>query len=250
MLGRSPDILVNSAAIFERVAFESIDETALRRMIDVNLMGPFFLRPGGCAVACGAGGRGDIVNVLDIGGTQLAWKGYAHYCASKAGLAMLTRVLAVELAPEIWGERRFAPAPSSFPWTRPRRPAASRSPGCRKAGRERPKRSLARCVSWWAGRDMSRDKSSQWMAEGPPRVDLMHRHADPGISFPVSGRTGVRALQFRGSAAVRRGWRIIDGEHDPRGTPPPRGLRRPRRQLRPLARDSDGEGGRYDQDDD
>jgi pteridine reductase len=47
------------------------------------------------------GGIGDIVNVLDIGGTSLAWKGYAHYCSAKAGLAMLTRVLASELAPGI-----------------------------------------------------------------------------------------------------------------------------------------------------
>ena len=95
-----PDILVSNAALFEKKAFETIDEAALRRMLDVNLIGPFL-----CAQEAArrmrAGGRGDIVHILDIGGTALAWAGYAHYCAAKAGLDMLTRVLAVELAPLI-----------------------------------------------------------------------------------------------------------------------------------------------------
>jgi NAD(P)-dependent dehydrogenase (short-subunit alcohol dehydrogenase family) len=94
-----PDILVSNAAIFERRAFGEISEAQLRRMLDVNLVGPFL-----CAQEATRrmrGREGDIVHVLDIGGTSLAWKGYAHYCASKAGLAMLTRVLASELAPGI-----------------------------------------------------------------------------------------------------------------------------------------------------
>jgi pteridine reductase len=47
-----------------------------------------------------AKGRGDIVNICDIGG-MVAWKGFCHYNVSKAGLIMLTRSLAVELAPEV-----------------------------------------------------------------------------------------------------------------------------------------------------
>jgi NAD(P)-dependent dehydrogenase (short-subunit alcohol dehydrogenase family) len=93
-----PDILINNAAIFEKRAFAEISEADLRRMLDVNLIGPFLC----CQEAVRRmGGIGDIVNVLDIGGTSLAWKGYAHYCSAKAGLAMLTRVLASELAPGI-----------------------------------------------------------------------------------------------------------------------------------------------------
>jgi NAD(P)-dependent dehydrogenase (short-subunit alcohol dehydrogenase family) len=95
-----PDILVNNAGIFGRQPFEEIEEAALRRMLDVNLIGPFL-----CAQEAArrmkALGRGDIVNILDIGGAMLAWKGYAHYCAAKAGLSMLTRVLASELSPTI-----------------------------------------------------------------------------------------------------------------------------------------------------
>src|SRR5205823_6394417 len=45
--------------------------------------------------------RGSIVTVLDVCGTTQVWKGYAHYTASKAGLAALTRLLALEWAPEV-----------------------------------------------------------------------------------------------------------------------------------------------------
>ena len=39
--------------------------------------------------------------MLDVCGTSQVWKGYAHYAASKAALAALTRLLALEWAPEV-----------------------------------------------------------------------------------------------------------------------------------------------------
>lgn len=94
------DLLVNSAAIFERRPLEQIDDEAWRTMIDTNLSAPFY-----CCRAAAASmrrrGRGDIVNLADVGGGVVAWRGYSHYCAAKAGLAMLTRCLALELAPAI-----------------------------------------------------------------------------------------------------------------------------------------------------
>ena len=94
------DLLVNSAAIFEKKALEQIDDDAWRHMIDVNLSAPFYC----CRAAAGpmrAKPGACIVNILDVGGTSLAWRNHAHYCAAKAGLAMLTRCLALELAPQI-----------------------------------------------------------------------------------------------------------------------------------------------------
>jgi pteridine reductase len=93
------DLLVNSAAIFERKGLEAIDDAAWRRMLDTNLSAPFFC----CRAAAPSLRRkgGDIVNILDVGGAMRAWKGYAHYCSAKAGLAMLTRCLALELAPGV-----------------------------------------------------------------------------------------------------------------------------------------------------
>ncbi len=94
------DLLVNSAAHFERAALEEVDETRWRRMLDTNLSAPFFC----CREAVRSmrrKGFGEIVNIVDIGGALQPWRGYAHYCASKAGLAMLTQCLALELAPSI-----------------------------------------------------------------------------------------------------------------------------------------------------
>jgi pteridine reductase len=94
------DLLVNSAAIFERKPLEEIDDESWRRMLDANLTAPFSCcraavgtmrkKPGSC-----------IVNILDVGGGLVPWREGAHYCAAKAGLAMLTRCLALELAPHI-----------------------------------------------------------------------------------------------------------------------------------------------------
>ena len=94
------DLLVNSAAIFERAEIESVDDAAWRRMLDTNLSAPFFC----CRAAVPSmhrKGRGDIVNILDVGGGLRAWKSHSHYCAAKAGLAMLTKCLALELAPQV-----------------------------------------------------------------------------------------------------------------------------------------------------
>ncbi len=107
------DVLVLSAGFFERRAFEAIDEASLRRMLDVDYVGPFL-----CAQQAARRmrtlGHGDIVTLCDVGGTSLAWKGYVHYCSAKAALAMLTRVLAVELAPVI-RVNGVAPGAVSFP---------------------------------------------------------------------------------------------------------------------------------------
>jgi pteridine reductase len=45
-------------------------------------------------------GGGLIINIADIGSFQ-PWPGYAHHCTAKAGLVMLTRVLARAFAPNI-----------------------------------------------------------------------------------------------------------------------------------------------------
>jgi NAD(P)-dependent dehydrogenase (short-subunit alcohol dehydrogenase family) len=92
------DILVNNAGMVQRAAFTDLDEEDWRQMLDVNLLGavrcvravlPALRRRGG----------GAIVNVASIRG--LVDRGAAHYAVAKAGLVMLTRSLAVELAPHI-----------------------------------------------------------------------------------------------------------------------------------------------------
>ena len=43
---------------------------------------------------------GAIINLLDLAGRK-PWRGYAHHCVAKAALEMLTRCLALELAPRV-----------------------------------------------------------------------------------------------------------------------------------------------------
>ena len=45
-------------------------------------------------------GGGRIVNISSLGGIR-PWADHAHYCASKAGVIMLTRALAKAFAPQI-----------------------------------------------------------------------------------------------------------------------------------------------------
>jgi pteridine reductase len=93
------DLLVCSAAQFEKVAAESVPRSRFEAMLAANLTGPFYLMQ--AALPHLRAGRGSIVNLLDVCGTTQVWKGYAHYAASKAGLAALTRLLALEWAPEV-----------------------------------------------------------------------------------------------------------------------------------------------------
>jgi len=93
------DLLVNSAAQFEKVASEELDRQRFEAMLAANLTGPFLLMR--AALPHLRRSQGSIVNLVDVCGTSQVWKGYAHYAASKAGLATLTRLLALEWAPEV-----------------------------------------------------------------------------------------------------------------------------------------------------
>jgi NAD(P)-dependent dehydrogenase (short-subunit alcohol dehydrogenase family) len=93
------DILVNSASVFEPVAFMHMTPEQWDETLDVNLRGPAF-----CAQAAARlmtpGGGGHIVNIADVIGLR-PWPRYPHHSVAKAGLIMLTQVLAMALAPAV-----------------------------------------------------------------------------------------------------------------------------------------------------
>jgi len=93
------DILVNNAARFEHKPVLDITPADWDATVDLNLRAPFFCSQSAARIMRRSGG-GSIVNIADIGSFQ-PWPGYAHHCASKAGLVMITRVLARALAPDI-----------------------------------------------------------------------------------------------------------------------------------------------------
>jgi pteridine reductase len=93
------DVVVHNAGHYERVAFDSITREQYRTMLGVNLEAPFFLTQA-LLPSLRQGKEPLVVHITDIGGERPE-SGYAHYSVSKAALIMLTRALAVELAPHV-----------------------------------------------------------------------------------------------------------------------------------------------------
>jgi pteridine reductase len=92
------DVVVNSAAIMERLRFEDTSIADYDRIMDLNLRSLFFVTQGAAAALRAA--RGLVVNIADLGGLE-PWPLHAAHSVSKAGVVMLTRVLALGLAPEV-----------------------------------------------------------------------------------------------------------------------------------------------------
>jgi NAD(P)-dependent dehydrogenase (short-subunit alcohol dehydrogenase family) len=92
------DVLVNNAGVSLTAPAELVTEAEWDTVLDVNAKAAFFL-----AQAVGRGmlarGRGRIVNVTSVAGLA-ATPDHAAYCASKAALDLVTKVLALE-----WGPR-------------------------------------------------------------------------------------------------------------------------------------------------
>lgn len=105
------DGLVNNASSFFPTPIGSIDEAAWADLVGSNLKGPLFLTQALAAELRLR--RGAIVNIVDIH-AERPLKGYVVYSAAKAGLAGLTRALAVELAPEV-RVNGVAPGPVEWP---------------------------------------------------------------------------------------------------------------------------------------
>jgi NAD(P)-dependent dehydrogenase (short-subunit alcohol dehydrogenase family) len=92
-----PDVVVNNAGVFPRVAFLEMQENDWDHVIDVNLKGSFLAGQAGARAMVAAGRPGVIVNI-----SSSAVRGDArgvHYSASKAGVIGLTRAMALALAP-------------------------------------------------------------------------------------------------------------------------------------------------------
>lgn len=104
------DVLINNASSFFPTDLGEIDETVWDNLISVNLKAPLFLTQ--AAAPHLKASHGCIINVVDIHGDR-PLKGYCVYSVAKAGLVMLTKSLARELAPEV---RVNGIAPGAIMW--------------------------------------------------------------------------------------------------------------------------------------
>ena len=104
------DILVNNASSFFPVEVGKIESSHWEELIGSNLRAPLFIAQQAAAEL--AKNEGCIVNIVDIH-AERPLKGYALYSVAKAGLAAMTRALALELAPRV---RVNGVAPGAIAW--------------------------------------------------------------------------------------------------------------------------------------
>lgn len=104
------DVLINNASSFYPTPIGTITEAQWVDLVHSNLKAPLFLSQ--AALPHLKKARGVIVNIVDIH-AQRPLKDHVVYGPAKAGLAMLTRSLAKDLAPEI---RVNGVAPGAILW--------------------------------------------------------------------------------------------------------------------------------------
>jgi pteridine reductase len=103
-------VLINNASQFYPTPVGGTTREQWRDIVDTNMQAPFFLSQASVPYLRETGGC--IINMTDIYG-NMPLRSYSVYSAAKAGLIMLTRALARELAPEI---RVNGISPGSVMW--------------------------------------------------------------------------------------------------------------------------------------
>lgn len=102
--------LVNNASAFFPTPFGETTPAQWQSLFDANTRAPFFLAQ--AAAPHLRASHGAIVNITDIHGER-PLRAHAAYCMSKAALVMMTKALALELAPDV---RVNAVAPGAILW--------------------------------------------------------------------------------------------------------------------------------------
>ena len=104
------DLLINNASTFYPTPLEDASEKQWEDLVGTNVKAPFFLAQ--AAAPHLRETEGCIINMADIHGER-PLKNYPIYSTAKAGVVMLTKTLARELAPEV---RVNAVAPGAILW--------------------------------------------------------------------------------------------------------------------------------------
>jgi len=113
----SVDILVNNAGIYPLLPVMRVEEQLWDKVIDINLKGSFLYAQAAAKAMIDAGKGGKIINLASVDG--LHPNGNATpYNASKGGVIMLTKALALELAPHKILVNAVAPGSIMTPGTK------------------------------------------------------------------------------------------------------------------------------------
>jgi meso-butanediol dehydrogenase/(S,S)-butanediol dehydrogenase/diacetyl reductase len=92
--GGGIDVLVNNAAVNSQGPVAELDRGMWRRVLDVNLTGPFMLMQEAIPHMIKRG-KGSIINISSLGGMR-SLPNMPAYCTAKAGLIMLTQQTALD----------------------------------------------------------------------------------------------------------------------------------------------------------
>lgn len=92
------DVLVNNAGMEINADFWKVTESDYDRVMAVNLKGPFFAAQAFTQHLMSTKRPGKVINMSSVH-EELPFPHFASYCMSKGGLKMMTRNLAIELAP-------------------------------------------------------------------------------------------------------------------------------------------------------
>ncbi len=160
------DVFVNNAATGVSTPFIDLTWDEWRKVLSVDLDGQFLCaqRAARRMVEAGRGGR--IVNVTSVH-EHVPLEGSAAYCAAKGGLGLLTKVMALELAPHGITVNAVAPGEISTPMTGQHDvdAKAQERPNI-PLGRPGDSAEIAAAVAWLAGPDSSYATGASFVVDG------------------------------------------------------------------------------------
>lgn len=114
------DILINNAGIVKFSTFLEIEEEEWDLVHDVNLKAPFLCSQAAAKAMIKSGTRGRIINITSVEAHRIvSSSGHCqpHYNSSKGGLNLLTKAIALELAPHGITVNSVAPGVVETPFT-------------------------------------------------------------------------------------------------------------------------------------
>jgi 2-dehydro-3-deoxy-D-gluconate 5-dehydrogenase len=112
------DIWVNNAGVYPACPIVDLAEEVWDRVLSINLKGTFLCSQAAARQMIAQGRGGVIINIASIDAVHPSFVGLGHYDASKGGVLMFTKSLALELAPHAIRIMAIAPGPISTEGTR------------------------------------------------------------------------------------------------------------------------------------